>query len=341
MTDLFKDLALAHADLAQAAFVKDSRATVTARDGGRGYTFDYMSLAAIVEVIRPILAAHNLIVVQMPSVEAPGVVSIRTIIYHADGGVLDCGTLLMAIADNRQQTIGTAISYGRRYALCAVLMLAAEDDDGNQGSGNQAQTTTQGVARQTQPPAQQQQPPPTEQRNSSPPARAAQRAAKTITLYRDVTDVDATLWLPKGMPEAIMTAARRSNTPATEKSHGFAAGVLGDCTPRYKDTDFMWDGDNESYSLRNMFELLTLGKTGNMTQGLASWVIETLHPVRNIRTPQGQPVLGDDGRPIREANPSYNALWANAVDNMMLQAIDYLSLPGMEDDMGDVLDNRP
>jgi len=39
------------------------------------------------------------------------------------------------------QEIGSAITYGRRFSLCCVLMLCPEDDDGNAASGKQSIAT--------------------------------------------------------------------------------------------------------------------------------------------------------------------------------------------------------
>ena len=43
----------------------------------------------------------------------------------------------MPVMDVKAQSIGSALTYARRYALQSILGLAAEDDDGNAASGRQ------------------------------------------------------------------------------------------------------------------------------------------------------------------------------------------------------------
>lgn len=101
----------------------------------------YADLNALRDVIREPLAAHGLSVVQgaryLPETAS---VCIETMLLHASGQYL-AETLDLPVTAKYDrdgtalpvdvQGIGSAISYGRRYSLSALLNLAAEDDDGN------------------------------------------------------------------------------------------------------------------------------------------------------------------------------------------------------------------
>lgn len=96
---------------------------------GKAHHGRYLTLAAILETVTPILATHDLVILQEPTTNEYGV-AVATSILHESGASIDFGPLTMPIADHKPQTVGSAISYCRRYALTAVLGLAGDDDDG-------------------------------------------------------------------------------------------------------------------------------------------------------------------------------------------------------------------
>lgn len=97
----------------------------------------YASLSNILEHIQIPLAEAGLSFVQVPTGEG----GLTTILMHADSGEFVTGEYIMRPAKSDPQSIGSAITYQRRYALCAVLGLnIEEDDDGNAGTGKGAQS---------------------------------------------------------------------------------------------------------------------------------------------------------------------------------------------------------
>jgi hypothetical protein len=90
----------------------------------------YADLAGVVEHIRPVLAKHGLVVSQHIEDQGEHPV-ITTILGHSSGQFLiSTMRLLMSKAD--MQGVGSAVTYARRYAYCAVLGIVADrDDDGN------------------------------------------------------------------------------------------------------------------------------------------------------------------------------------------------------------------
>jgi hypothetical protein len=99
----------------------------------------YATLAGILNIVRPLLATQGLVLVQ-GLVLAQGTrhdpnneVCIETHLYHTSGESM---TTVVALSprDRSPQAVGSAITYGRRYGILALLCLATEDDDGNAAS---------------------------------------------------------------------------------------------------------------------------------------------------------------------------------------------------------------
>ena len=124
------------------AYVKargEMSATVT--KDAKGNFGKYATLAAIVEASTPSFAKHGLAIVQEASAD-DGAVCIETWLIHESGATMQFSPLTMPLADRKPQTVGSAISYARRYALTAICGLATDDDD-----GQAAQDSTKGTQR--------------------------------------------------------------------------------------------------------------------------------------------------------------------------------------------------
>lgn len=99
-----------------------------------GKNSKYSDLGSVWEAIREPLASNGLSVVQMPTTLQSGV-EIETLLLHESGQYLrnilwmPCGQTMTV------HTIGSAITYGRRYALMAIAGVAPEEDDGNSAAG--------------------------------------------------------------------------------------------------------------------------------------------------------------------------------------------------------------
>ena len=98
----------------------------------------YATLDAIMEQVRPVLAKHGLAVMQ--GVTHPETVdgrvvglAVETRLLHLSGEWI-ASTVTLPVEKATAQGAGSAISYGRRYGLSAMLGLTAEDDDGNAAS---------------------------------------------------------------------------------------------------------------------------------------------------------------------------------------------------------------
>ena len=102
---------------------RDSKA-----DLGRGGAYRYATIAAVLDAVRAPLAARGLVLTQAVAMTAAGV-DIETRLWHRSGQWIGT-TLTMQPRDASPQSVGSAITYGRRYGILTLLCLATEDDDG-------------------------------------------------------------------------------------------------------------------------------------------------------------------------------------------------------------------
>jgi hypothetical protein len=122
----------------------------TANDFG-GYK--YATLDAVTAMARPILADHGLAVVQEVA-EGEHAIKILTRVLHVSGQWFESEPFPLAIEDRKgmthAQAIGSTITYGRRYALQAMLGITAEADDDASDAGKDTGKTPVGIARRAQ-----------------------------------------------------------------------------------------------------------------------------------------------------------------------------------------------
>lgn len=96
----------------------------------------YTTLAAVWDVIRQPLAENGLSVIQPVQFGEQGGILITTRLMHTSGQYAE-SSLLMPLEKNTAQGAGSAITYGRRYGLSAMVgVVSDEDDDGNDAAAN-------------------------------------------------------------------------------------------------------------------------------------------------------------------------------------------------------------
>lgn len=88
----------------------------------------YADLASVWDAIRAPMSRHGVAIMQWPRV-TESAVEIETIVACGEQFISD--VLWMPCGKMDAHGIGSAITYGRRYALMAVAGVAPEDDDGN------------------------------------------------------------------------------------------------------------------------------------------------------------------------------------------------------------------
>jgi hypothetical protein len=118
------------------------------RDGvNPHFRSSYPTLASVWDACREPLANNGLSVVQGASV-SDGAVFITTLLLHTSGQWIR-EVLPMMPQDLKPQSVGSAISYGRRYQLAAMVGIAPEDDDGEAAQGRSPGQVQRGL-RETQ-----------------------------------------------------------------------------------------------------------------------------------------------------------------------------------------------
>ncbi len=90
------------------------------------YNNKYADLATLIRATRPALAKHGISVVQVPRLRAENFVEVTTLILHSSGQYMACDLAVPAAQQERfdAQSIGSAITYARRYAYQSMLNLA-------------------------------------------------------------------------------------------------------------------------------------------------------------------------------------------------------------------------
>ena len=106
----------------------------------------YATLGSVWEVCRKPLADNGLSIVQSPiaPLGEPNIIGLTTTILHSSGEYMT-DTLYLKMDGskaNSTQEAGTVITYGRRYALTAMLGIVADEDvDGNMPDNNNGEST--------------------------------------------------------------------------------------------------------------------------------------------------------------------------------------------------------
>ena len=104
---------------------------------GRDYSFKYADLSACVKAAAPALKANGLSVTQIVFAG-----KLITLLTHKSSQWFR-SELYLPGQSGDYQSLGSAITYLKRYSYCAILGLVADtDDDGNLACGNQAQSTS-------------------------------------------------------------------------------------------------------------------------------------------------------------------------------------------------------
>jgi len=118
------------------AFILAQSETAAAKKSSENPFFKskYADLAEIIETAKPALIKNGLGIIQSPSGNGQAI-SVTCRIIHSSGQWIE-DTITLTAVKSDPQAMGSAITYGRRYQLAALLNIAQEDDDGNNASGS-------------------------------------------------------------------------------------------------------------------------------------------------------------------------------------------------------------
>lgn len=99
----------------------------------------YADLSAVADACRDALTDNEIAVVQAPSSDGEGRVSVETMLVHSSGQWFR-ERLSVKPKDDGAQAVGSCISYLRRYSLAAFAGVAPEDDDAEAAEGRRKET---------------------------------------------------------------------------------------------------------------------------------------------------------------------------------------------------------
>lgn len=99
----------------------------------------YATLGSIIEATRDLLRKHGFAICSTFSQPAGDSVPIHTRLLHSSGQWIQSNLHMPLGKAPSPQAVGSAITYGRRYGICAVLNIALDDDD----DGNAAQKSAE------------------------------------------------------------------------------------------------------------------------------------------------------------------------------------------------------
>lgn len=122
---------------AMCQFQKDLRQPL--KDAANPYfNSKYVPLENVTESITETASKYGLSFTQFPTSSESGLVEVGTLIMHESGEWMEFEPLRLKPVKNDPQAIGSAVTYGRRYALSAIFGVTSdEDDDGNKASQTQ------------------------------------------------------------------------------------------------------------------------------------------------------------------------------------------------------------
>ena len=130
-------------ELAKALNIFQGKLKAVKKDGVNPFfKTHYATLDAIWEAIREPLSINGLSLTQTLAQTTDGKTLLDTTLLHTSGEWIGGSMLVNPVKDD-PQGLGSAISYARRYSLCALLgVVADEDDDANTATKPKAKPVT-------------------------------------------------------------------------------------------------------------------------------------------------------------------------------------------------------
>lgn len=148
---------------------KDNTATVPTKTGG-SYQYKYADLSDVSRAVLPALARHGLSFSTKPTMTEDGHFVLAYVLRH-ESGEEDSGIYPLP-SGGTPQSVGSALTYARRYVLSAMTGVAPDEDDDGQaaqhatydrppvsrsqearGAAQNGRQASAGPARDTRPPA--------------------------------------------------------------------------------------------------------------------------------------------------------------------------------------------
>lgn len=113
--------------------------------------YRYTDLHTIVEIVGPILREHGLVWFTKPTGTHVEPMLHYELMHPASGQRIVGVMPLMLEGDATSQKFGSALTYARRYGLCAVLNLVADEDDDGHAASTAGRSTARSPSRPGKP----------------------------------------------------------------------------------------------------------------------------------------------------------------------------------------------
>jgi hypothetical protein len=107
------------------------------------YKSRYSDLASVWEVIRGPISKYGINVTQWPIESTDNRLRLVTRVAYAGEWIMS--TMSIPISKQDAHGYGSAITYCKRFALCAALGVSSEDDDGNAATGQKEEVKKEGA----------------------------------------------------------------------------------------------------------------------------------------------------------------------------------------------------
>ena len=105
----------------------------------------YADLGSVIEAVKAPFAAHGLSFVQFP-VSGENSVGVATRLMHSSGEWLE-QEYFIPLGKMDAQSVGSCLSYARRYSLQSIAGIPSADDDGNAATQSAPQVVTAAQAK--------------------------------------------------------------------------------------------------------------------------------------------------------------------------------------------------
>lgn len=112
---------------------------VTLPKDKNGYNYKYTDLDTVISTVKPVLAKNKLGFMQSLTTLENGKWAITTRLFSASGEWIEDTTPLPDVSlakGNAAQNVGAAITYMKRYTLCAMLGISSDEDPDGKPDGN-------------------------------------------------------------------------------------------------------------------------------------------------------------------------------------------------------------
>ena len=173
-------------ELAKALLAVQSQLQPALKDAENPFTkSSYATLNSVMDTCRAALLTNGILVTQFPVPAETGHLGLATKLIHAESGQWHSSLAVVPLPRADPQGYGSAQTYARRYALCAMLGIVTEDDDGEGAKMPQS-------ARKSRTPAHER-----NQARNTPPAREENSGLPKIDgiTYQNITSTDGRTYI--------------------------------------------------------------------------------------------------------------------------------------------------